>query len=345
MKSNLNYSSGLHTSDALDISLFINVRVTTNYGLRKSMLFQLSRAISLLLLFSGCLLWQNAKAQLIYTVAGNTSVSYTGDGGLATAAAIGQPEGVAVDGAGNYYISDVENEVIRKVNSSGIISTIAGVGTLGYSGDGGPATNAAIFGPMGIALDGTGNIYFAEFSNSIIRMINTSGIITTIVGNGSSGYSGDGGPASSALLSTPACVATDGAGNLYISDYGNQVIRKVDAYGIITTIAGTAGYRGYTGDGGAATDAKLNYPNGICVDASGNLYIADSRNNVIRMVNTSGIINTYAGNGYGANLGYGGYSGDGGAATAAELDNPLGIAIDGSGNIYISDYYNQVIRK
>ena len=217
---------------------------------------------------------------------------------------------MAVDASGNLYIADTGNNRIRKVSATGIITTVAGNGSAGYSGDGGPATSAQLDGPEGVAVDGSGNLYIADTCNNRIRKVSATGIITTVAGNGSAGYSGDGGPATSAQLSLPAGVAVDGSGNLYIADSGNNRIRKVSATGIITTVAGN-GSPGYSGDGGPATSAQLNQPAGVAVDASGNLYIADSSNNRIRKVSATGIITTVAGNGFD------GYSGDGGPATSA----------------------------
>ena len=244
-----------------------------------------------------------------------------------------------MDGAGNLYISDQSNQRIRKVTAAtGIITTVAGNGTAGYSGDGGPATSAELNFPAGVAVDSAGNLYIADYNNSVIRKVHTSGIMTTVAGNGTGGYSGDSGPATSAELYLPIGVAVDGAGNLYIADTGNQHIRKVDASGIITTVAGN-GTAGYSGDGGLAISAQLDRPTSAAVDSAGNLYIADTGNQRIRKVNASGIITTVAGNGTN------GYSGDSGPATIAELYNPVGVAVDGAGNLYIADLSNQRIRE
>jgi len=300
----------------------------------------------------------NAQTPDINTFAGNGTYGYSGDGGTATAAELKEPAAVTFDGSGNAYIADYDNNRIRKVNTSGIISTIAGIYLPpfyvgGYSGDGGPATAAELARPDGIAVDGSGNVYFADSYYSVIRVINTSGIISTIAGDGLGDYySGDGGQATAAGLNFPAGIAVDGSGNVYIADQDNNAIRMVNTSGIISTIAGWAypggGYpenEGYSGDGGLATAAALNQPAAVALDGSGNIYIADQVNNVIRKINSSGIISTIAGNGYAAGYeGYGGYSGDGGPATAAELYDPDGVAVDATGNIYISDSYNYVIR-
>jgi RHS repeat-associated protein len=219
---------------------------------------------------------------IITTVAGNGSYRYSGDGGPATAAGI-HTEGVAVDAAGNLYISDNYNNRIRKVDTNGIITTVAGNGVDGYGGDGGLATAAKLRRPTGVAVDAAGNIYICDNWNYRIRKVDTSGIITTVAGNGVDGYGGDGGPATAAKLSLPDGVAVDAAGNIYIADQWNQRIRKVDTRGIITTIAGN-GVDGYGGDGGPATTAKLCYPSKVAVDTAGNIYIADHCNDRIRKV-------------------------------------------------------------
>jgi len=241
---------------------------------------------------------------------------------------------VAADGYGNIYIADGQNNRVRKVNASGVISTIAGGGTSGL-GDGGPATAAELNCLWGISVDNyTGNIYVTQSYlcgtlGNRIRKINSSGIITTFAGTGSSGSSGDGGPATAATLDAPYSAVAEASGNVYITEgFGNR-IRKVDTSGIITTIAGT-GYGGYSGDGGPAIYAELFFPIGIATDGPGNIYFSDQANQRIRKIDPSGIITTIAGNGTS------GYSGDGCAATAAELYNPMGLAIDISGNIYFT---------
>ncbi len=275
---------------------------------------------------------------MITTVAGTGAVGYSGDGGQATCARLYSPFGVAVDGSGNLYIADFGNCRIRKVNTLGVITTVAGNGTYGYGGDGGPATSAVLNYPLDVAVDGSGSLFIADRSNNRIRKVSTAGVITTVAGTGNQGYSGDGGQATSARLNFPHNVAVDGIGNLYISDTQNNRIRKVDMSGAISTIAGT-GIGGYSGDGGPATSAQLDFPYSIVVDISGNLFIADNYNHRIRKVNTSGVISTMAG------TGGGGYSGDGGPATSADLYSPFGLAIDGSGNLYIGDHFNNRIRK
>ena len=274
---------------------------------------------------------------IITTIAGTGTAGFSGDGGQATAAELNNPLGIAFDGAGNLYISEVYNSRIRKINSSGIINTFAGTGTVGYSGDGGQASAAEI-NPLGISFDSFDNLYIADGGNQCVRKINTLGIINTLAGNGTSGFSGDGGQATSANLHNPSSIVIDATGNLYIADYDNMRIRKVNTSGIITTFAGT-GTTGYSGDGGEATNANLSYPSVLDLDSMGNLYIADSENERIRKINTSGIITTIVGNGI---LGF---SGDGGQATLAELNFPYGLKLDLEGNMYIADADNNRIRK
>jgi sugar lactone lactonase YvrE len=274
----------------------------------------------------------------ISTFAGNGTPGYSGDAGQATAAEINEAFGVGVDVSGNVYIADYMNNRIRKVNTSGIISTIAGNGTGGYSGDGGQATAAEINNSIDAETDGSGNVYIADYRNNRIRKINTSGIITTLAGNGTSGFSGDGGQATAAEINSPGGVSVDGSGNVYFADEGNNRVRKVNTLGIISTIGGN-GTANYSGDGGQATAAELSAPYDVSLDATGNVYIADLSNSRIRMINTSGTISTFAGNGVA------GFSGDGGQATAAEVQFPSSVTVDMSGNIYIGDENNNRVRK
>jgi hypothetical protein len=275
---------------------------------------------------------------VISTFAGNGTAGFSGDGGQASAAELNYPTGVAIDTAGNLYIADENNNRIRKVNASGVISTYAGTGAVGFGGDGGQATNAKFNVPAGVAIDRLGNLYVADFYNYRVRKIITSGVISTVAGNGSYGFGGDGGQATSGKIGSILGVGVDGAGNIYIPDQSNGRIRKVDAGGVITTFAGSS-TQGYSGDLGPATAAELSYPYGVCTDALGNVYIADYNNARVRMVNSSGIIMTIAGTGYPA------YYGDGGPATDAEISTLTGVGIDDIGNIYIADENNARIRK
>ncbi|HXD92707.1 MAG TPA: T9SS type A sorting domain-containing protein [Bacteroidia bacterium] len=283
----------------------------------------------------------NGKAQIITTICGNGIQGHTGDGGQASSAELNNPMDIVFDAVGNLYIAD--NNCIRKVNTNGVISTIAGNGTAGYTGDGGQATASELNDPRGIAFNGAGNLYISDAGNLRIRVVNTLGIISTIAGNGVQGYSGDGGQATAAKLNYTQGITFDAANNLYIAEYGNYCVRKVNTMGVITTIAGN-GQWGYAGDGGQATAAYLNTPFDVKFDALNNLYITDYNNNVIRKVNTLGIISTVAGNGYNANTFTGGYSGDGGQATDAELYTPSGAVVDTVGNLYIADTGNNRIR-
>ena len=295
----------------------------------------LSSLFVLLLTLAGT---TSSNAQVISTFAGTGIAGFSGNGGAATAAKINNPTGIAFDANGNTYISDYNNHQIRKVNASGVITTVVGTGTAGFSGDGGPAINAKLSLPSTLIFDNAGNMYIVDGGNGAIRKVTPSGIISTVVGTGTNGYSGDGGLATSAQLNYPCGVYIDAAGNMYIPDRSNHRVRKVNTSGIISTYAGT-GTGGFSGDGAAATAAKLNMPNGVTFDAAGNAYIADAYNNRIRKVTPGGVISTFAG------TGTAGASGDGGAATAAQLNKPFGLTFDGAGNSYISDFQNHKIRK
>jgi hypothetical protein len=275
----------------------------------------------------------------INTIAGNGTMGYSGDGGAATAAALHYPVNVLFDAAGNIVIADGQNHCIRKVSPTGIITTIAGNGTPGCSGDGGPASAAQLSIPAGLAIDAAGNIYVVNGGCHSVRKINTSGIITTIAGSGVWGFSGDGGPATAAQLNNPLGITFDAIGNMFISDYLNCRIRKIDPAGSITTYAGSSTAGGFGGDGGAATAALLRRPEGITMDAAGNLIIADELNHRIRKVDPLGIITTIAGS-----SSTGGYGGDGGPATSTLLNRPADVAFDCAGNLYIADAYNYRVR-
>ncbi len=274
---------------------------------------------------------------IITTIGGNGGSGYSGDGGAATLAQL-QPFTVFVDASGNILFGDTHNNAVRKINRAGIIYTIAGTGTAGYTGDGGPATAAQINAPSGVVEDAAGNIYFSD-ATFRLRKISASGIISTFCGTGTAGFSGDGGQATAAKISTPGYMHMDNStSTLYFVDNGNNRIRKISlTTGIISTVAGN-GTASYGGDGGTATAAQLHGPGGITMDASGNLYIADNVNDRVRMVNTSGIISTYAGSGTA------GFSGDGGPATAARLHDAIDVSIDVSGHLLIADNHNNRIR-
>ena len=293
---------------------------------------------------------------IISTIAGNGAPGFSGDYGPATSAQL-KPFGVAVDRANNIYISEGGNNRIRKIDTNGTITTIAGNGEPpdqfgnSFSGDYGPATSAQLNFPSGVAVDRANNVYISDSNNCRVRKIDTNGTITTIAGRmietnwdpknnekDTCNFRGDNVPATSAQLNKPAGVALDSEGNIYIADTRNNRIRKIDAAsGIITTFAGN-GSSGSSGDSGPATNAQLNYPNGVAVDGSNNVYISDHGNNRIRKIDTNGTITTIAGNGSSVS------SGDYGPATSAQV-NPNGVAVDRANNVYIVDNYNQRIRK
>ncbi|MGW5658442.1 NHL repeat-containing protein [Streptomyces humi] len=274
----------------------------------------------------------------IITAAGNGEAGYVVDGGPAVGTKLYNPYGVAVDGAGNLYIADVSNHRVRKVTPGGIITTVAGNGQAGFVSDGGPAVATKLNGPYGVAVDGAGNLYIADSSNHRVRKVSPDGIITTVAGNGQAGFVSDGGPAVATKLNFPIGVAVDRSGSLYIADQSNHRVRKVSPDGIITTVAGN-GQAGFVSDGGPAVATKLHYPWGVAVDEAGNLYIGDRYNHRVRKVTPGGIITTVAGNGIA------GYVADGGPAVATTLHYPASVAVDGSGNLYISDGHNHRVRK
>ncbi|PWU19160.1 MAG: hypothetical protein C5B50_07290 [Verrucomicrobia bacterium] len=319
----------------------------------------------------------NLPMDIISTVAGNGTAGYSGDSGPATNASLSGPGGPALDGFGNLYINDFSGHRIRKVSTNGIISTFAGNGTAGFSGDGGYATNATLNNPYAEVVDAAGNVFIADGHNNRIRKVDPSGIITTIAGNGAFAFSGDGGYATNASLKWPRGMSLDASGNLLFADQYNHHIRKVGTNGIITTVAGGTG-PGFSGDGGYATNADLYYPTDVIVDPLGNLFIADQYNGRIRKVDTNGIITTFAsglndpidvamdasGNLFIADLnnnriaaanangvittvagnGSGSYSGDGGGPLNAGF-HPYYVSVDLSGNVFFSDGDNQRIRK
>jgi uncharacterized protein (TIGR03437 family) len=343
-----------------------------------------------------------APNNVITTVAGNGSPGFAGDGGAATAASLNGPEGIALDRAGNLYIADTFNHRVRMVSPNGVITTFAGVGSPGFSGDDAEAANAHMILPTDVAVDAAGAIYVADLGNSRIRRV-ANGIITTIAGNGGGlpprdglnatavrlsgptgiavdptggiyiaegsigsgsgldggifriwrvaagtisaaagvglrSFSGDGGPAALAQFDTPAGMTVDSKGNLYVADSANNRVRKIGPDGVVTTIAGNA-LPGFAGDTELATGSELNRPTGVATDAAGNIYIADSGNNRIRVISPAGTIGTLAGNGNTA------FFGDRGSSVEAALNRPRGVAVDAAGAVYIADTGNRRIRR
>ena len=272
----------------------------------------------------------------IRTIAGTGERGYAGDGGPAIDAQLASPNGLLVDAEGNVYISDSGNYRIRKVDSSGMIETIAGTGEPGNFGNGGPAVEARLRFPRNLAMDSSGNLFIADTGNHTVRRISGSGMIEPFAGSGEPIDKRDGGPASLAQFHYPSDIAADAAGNVYVLD-ANQ-IRRIDPNGTITTIAGT-GENGYSGDGGPAIAAKLRNPSELALDAAGNLYLAERFGNRVRKIDVAGTITTIAG------TGERGFSGDGGAATESQLGSPRAIAADSVGNVYIADSYNHRVRK
>ncbi len=283
-------------------------------------------------------------------IAGNLSLGpgYGGDGGAATGAQLKRPFGVAVDNAGNLFIADSDNNAVRKVDASGKITTVVRDPSVRDSS--GKIRHVTFLHPTGLAVDGSGNVFIADYRNKVVLKMDPAGKVTIAAGTlESGGYSGDGGPATSAQLQDPVGLALDKDGNLFIADSANSVIREVDVNGIIHTVAGNKFLDGwYGGDGGPAVDARLNQPQGVAVDNKGNLFIADTFHSAIRKVDTNGNISTVAGlspTAPGYRIQGGGYSGDGGAAVRAALDLPEGIAVNDAGELFIADSGNDVVRK
>jgi hypothetical protein len=347
--------------------------VTTLHNKSRRQVSWLSGIFAMMLLtFSGGVFAQN-----ISTFAGTGSGGNSGNGGLATAAAIScgygicedsfgnvffttgtglrkiDPSGIITDfvpsgfsyslgvvsdASGDLYVADYSNNIVYKVTSLGVVSVFAGTGSYGYNGDNIAATSATLASPTAIAIDATGNIYISDGGNNRIRKIDLAGIITTVGGTGFGGYSGNGGPATAANMSYPFGLDVDAAGNIYISELGNYVIRKIDAAGIITLVGGSPFNPGFSGDGGPATSA-LFIPVGLALDNAGNIYIADEGNYRVRKIDLSGIVTTVAG------TGTFGYSGDGGPATSAQLANVNGLTITSSGTMILVDAGNNRLRS
>ncbi len=274
---------------------------------------------------------------VVSTVAGHGERDFSGDDGAAVDATLNFPSDVAVDSNGVLYIADTGNHRVRRVGTDGVISTIAGTGIAGFGGDNGPALEAALNRPSGLAVDTEGRLYIADTRNHRLRMVNTDGVISTVAGTGLLGFSGDGAAATLAMLNNPAAVALDQLGLIYLVDKGNHRVRVIDTQGAIFTLAGN-GQAGFSGDAGLAVDAQLDNPQAVIVDNSGQVYISDSFNHRIRRV-VNGVINTVAGNGQS------GYSGDGLPGLLAQLNQPWGLAVNAQGQVVLSDVGNHVLRR
>ncbi|MGW6771380.1 NHL domain-containing protein [Streptomyces sp. NPDC055037] len=274
----------------------------------------------------------------IRTVAGTGVAGFKGDNAPAVSAELNRPYGIAVDSVGTVYFSDYSNRRIRKITTDGKISTVAGNGASGYQGDNGPAVSAQLNCQRGLAVDSAGAVYIADTDNHRIRKITADGKISTVAGTSTKGFSGDGGPATAARLNRPFGVVVDSAGVVYIADADNHRIRMVTADGTISTVAGTAS-AGSKGDGGPAVSAQLNRPHGVAVDDAGDLYISDTSNHRVRRVTVDGTISTVAG------TSAGGFGGDDGPATSAQLKTPVDVVVDSAGTLYISDADNHRVRK
>ncbi len=302
-------------------------------------IFTTNRIMKLAIFAASLTMSQFGNAQTTTTIAGNGTGTHAGDGSAATGASLQSPAYVKTDAMGNIYVADKLNNRVRKISATGVITTIAGTGGTVFSGDGGAATAATLWQPMGVAVDGSGNVYISDATHYRIRKINTAGIISTIAGTGTTGFGTDGVAATATNIGAPAGICFDAAGNLVFAERSYNRVRKIDmTTGIISTIAGT-GSSSFGGDGAAATAAFLNQPYDVNYDTAGNLYIADYNNNRIRKVNAAGIISTYAGDGTTT------FSGDGGAATAASLYKPSGVWADSAGNVFIADTWHNKVRK
>jgi sugar lactone lactonase YvrE len=283
------------------------------------------------------------------TIAGSfEGTGESGDGGPATAATLGQPTALARDKAGDLFLADTEDDVVREITPDGTIHLVAGNGTEGFRGQfGGPATRAELDSPQGVAVNAKGDVFIADTLNNVVREVTPGGSISTVAGNGTAGYRGDNGPAWRAELSSPTGLAVDALGNLYVADSGNNVIRRVSTNGIITTVAGdvaadqaSGGLGGFSGDGGPATQARLNSPQGVALDQAGDLFIADTFNNAVREVTPNGTISTIV-----DTTAAKGSSGNGGPAAAAKLNTPFAVAVDaGTADLYVADTSNNKVR-
>ena len=281
------------------------------------------------------------ESPIIYTYAGTGEGGYTGDGGPASDALMREPFMCAFDDAGNLFVCEATNHIVRRVDAqTGVITTIAGTGEPGYTGDGGPATEATMYEPYSLAIDSDGSVYIVDRLNAVVRRVDANGIITTVAGTGEPGYSGDGGPGIEAQMREPNDCFLDGKGGLLIADIQDQRIRRLDiATGVITTFAGN-GEKTRAGDGLPATDAGILGARAVCMDGAGNTYIAEREGNGVRVVTPDGILSTVAG--ANAELGY---TGDVGPALDSTWAGPKGIRCDAGGNIIVTDTENHAIRR
>jgi uncharacterized protein (TIGR03437 family) len=288
-------------------------------------------------LFASLAFAQAPTAFTINTIIGTGTAGATGDGAAAKDATINFATAMARGTNGTLYIADTFNNRIRSVQSDGVIRTVVGTGTRGFSGDGAAATAALISPPYGVAVDAAGNVYFSDSLNNIVRKVSATGTITKLAGSGVQGFGGDGGNAVDALLNLPTSVAVDAAGNVYVSDTQNHRVRKITTDGKIATVLGT-GQPNFSGDGEVGTLATIYHPEGLSLDSAGNLFVADTFNHRIRKMSNTGIVTTVAGNGTTA------FRGDGGQAKSASLYYPRGVFVDASGQILIADTFNNRIR-
>jgi trimeric autotransporter adhesin len=277
---------------------------------------------------------------VITRVAGTVGAAGSaGDDGPATDAQLNLPFGVAVTADGGFLIADFVNNEVRKVSAGGVITRVAGTGTAGSAGDGGPATDAQLFGPFAVAVTADGGFLIADSGNNMVRKVSAGGVITRVAGTGTAGSAGDDGPATDAQLNAPAGVAATANGGFLIVDQNNSLVRKVSADGLITRVAGTVGATGSAGDDGPATDAQLDGPTGVTVTADGGFLIADFFNNMVRKVSAGGVITRVAG------TGATGSAGDDGLATDAQLNAPAAVAMTADGGFLIADFDNNIVRK